>query len=57
MSFFVAGEALCDIPRVSGGMCEHDCRGRKVAVTMGIVAKTCLSRRVRRRGHVVFRGR
>ena len=31
--------------------------GAKVAVTIGIVAKTCLSRRVRRRGHVVFRGR
>ena len=29
----------------------------KVAVPMGKVTKTCLSRRVRRRGHVVLRGR
>ena len=42
MSFFVAGVALCDIPRVWGGMCEHDRREAKVAVTMGIVAKTWL---------------
>ena len=40
MSLFVAGVALCDIPRVSGGMCGHDRGEGKVAVTMGIVAKT-----------------
>ena len=40
MSFFVAGEALCDIRRVSGGMCGRDRGEGKVAVTMGIVAKT-----------------
>ena len=47
MSFCEAGVALC----------EHDRGEAKVAVKMGIVAKTCLSRRVRRRGHVVLRGR
>ena len=40
MSFCVAGVALCDIRRVSGGMCGHDRGESKVAVTMGIVAKT-----------------
>ena len=40
MSFCVAGVALCDIRRVSGGMCEHDRGEAKVAVTMGIVART-----------------
>ena len=40
MSFCEAGVALCDIRLVSGGMCEHDCGEAKVAVTVGIVAKT-----------------
>ena len=39
-SFCVAGVALGDIRRVSGGMCEHDRGGAKVAVTLGIVART-----------------
>ena len=32
MSFCVAGVALCDIPRVSGGMCGHHRGEDKVAV-------------------------
>ena len=35
MSFCVAGVALCDIGRVSGGMCVHDRRWTKVGVSMG----------------------
>ena len=57
MSFCVAGMALCDIRRVSGGMCVRDRREGKVAVSMGKATKTCLSRRVRRFAHVVLRGR
>ena len=57
MSFCVAGVALCDIRCVSAGMRVHDRREGKVAVPMGKVTKTCLSRRARRCGHVVLRGR
>ena len=39
MSFRVAWLALCDIRRVSEGMCVHDPRGRKVAVSLGGAAK------------------
>ena len=57
MSFCVAGVALCDLRCVSGGMCVRDHRGGKVAVSIGKTIKTCLSRRVRRCGHVVLHGR
>ena len=56
VSFCVAGMTLCDIRRVSGGMCVHSRRGTKVAVPVGKTTKTSLSRRVRRCGHVVLRG-
>ena len=55
MSFCVASVALCDIRCVSGGMCGHDRRWTKVAVSMEKATKTCLPRRVRRCGHVVLR--
>ena len=48
MSFCLAGMALCDIRRVSGGMCMHGRRGTKVALSMGEATRTCLSRGVRR---------
>ena len=38
-------------------VCVCDRRGKKVAVSMGKATKTCLSRRVRRCGHVVLHGR
>ena len=57
MSFCVAGVALCDIRRVSGGMCVHGRREGKVGVSMGETTRTCLSRRVRRCGHGVLRRR
>ena len=44
MSFCVASVALCDIPRVCGGISARDRREAKVAVSMGKVARTCLSR-------------
>ena len=50
MSFCVAGMALCHIRRAWGGMCVHDRRGSKVAVSLGKVTQTCLSQRVRRSG-------
>ena len=34
MSLCVAGVALCDIRRVSGGMCVHDRREGKVGVSI-----------------------
>ena len=42
---------------VSGGMCVHDHREGKVAVSMDKVTKRCLSRRGRRCVHIVLRGR
>ena len=35
ISFCVAGVALCDIRRLSGGMCVHDRRVGKVGVSLG----------------------
>ena len=43
MSFSGAGVALCDIRCVSAGMCVHDRREAKVAVSMGKATKTSLS--------------
>ena len=57
MSFCVAGVALCDIRRLSGGICVHRRREIRVAVLMGKVTKTCPSRRVRRCAHVVLHGK
>ena len=57
MAFCVAGVALCDIRCVSAGMCVRDRREGKVAVSMGKATKKCLSRRVRKCGYVVLRGR
>ena len=57
MSFCVAGLALCDVLRVSGGMCVHDRRETKVDVSLAKVTKTCLSQRVRRCAHVVLCGK
>ena len=54
MSFCVAGVALCDIRCVSGGHCVCATVVRvKLAWLWGKPQKTCLSRRVRRRAHVV----
>ena len=51
MSFCVAGVALCDIRRVSGGMCVHDRWRLKLLCLWEKPQKTCLSRRVRRCAH------
>ena len=57
VSFRVAGVALGDIRRVSGGMCVRDRRGIKVGACMREAAKTSLSPRVRRCAPVVLRGK
>ena len=35
LSFCMAGVALCDVRRVSGGMCAHGRCGTKIGVSMG----------------------
>ena len=44
MSFRVASVALCDIPRVSEGICVSGPRDGIVAVSVGEAARTCLSK-------------
>ena len=52
--FCVAGVVLCDIRRVSGGMCVHHRGGTKVVVSILEAAKTCLFQGGHRSLHVVF---
>ena len=59
MPFCVAGVAVCDIRRVRKNLCARplvDQSGRAYGKShkMGKATKACLSRRVRRCGHVVF---
>ena len=57
MSFRVASLALYDIRRVSEGMCVHNRRGSKVAVSTGEAAKRRLFQGVTRSCDVVSHGR